>query len=132
MQNFCNPASSGFQMLIFTFVFPFKIKRTVNQGCYLEFMAVSILTFGECSCEMNMFSISNLDGRRGFAAEFMIMTIRKICAEFYFMHMAASFLNCFAGYGTETMVMAIPAIAYCTGAAGDFMHMLLVSIITWI
>lgn len=109
-------------------MFALEVQRTVDQSRYLELMSVPILTVCECFCKMHVLPVTNLNSRRRFAAEFMIMVIYKIRAELYFVHMAAAFLDRFAGYRAKTMIVAVCAFAGCCGASYDLMHMLLLFI----
>lgn len=106
----------------------FKVYRTVNEGCNLEFMSVAVFFFGKVFQEVHVLAIANFDGAAGFAAKFMKMFIGKISAEFNLMEMVSFVFGVdgFSGNGAESMIVAVIAFSDDSGAAGQLVNMVLV------
>lgn len=121
-----NRKKGTFQGALFLLV-TFKIQWTFDQGCHLESMSMTVFFFCPCAGKMHVFPIANFDSRGGRSAEFMEMAISKVCAEFYFMHMAVTTPNCFTGCSSKTMVMAFLFFVENSCASGDFVNVALSS-----
>ena len=83
-------------------------------------MFVFIFFFGEVFDEVHMLSVTYVDGTGSFSAKFMKVFIRKVGVELNLMEMIFFVRGVFgfAGYGTESMIMAFITFIENTGAAG--------------
>ena len=90
-------------------------------------MLMTVFFFGAVFDEVYMFSVAYIVSDRGFATEFVLMFIRKICAEFniVIVSLPVGSVFCFAGHCTETVIVAFAAFIENHGAAGQFVYMLL-------
>lgn len=79
-----------------------------------------IFLFGKVVQEVNMLAITNVDGAGGSSAEFVEMFISKVSMKFYIVIMIFFVLaiDGFAGYGTESMVVAVTTFVENSGASG--------------
>ena len=69
-----------------------------------------IFLFGKVFDEVNMLAVSYVNCAGGFPAEFMEMFVWEVGAEFHFMEVVMLIVvDSLAGYGTESMIMAIAA-----------------------
>lgn len=74
-----------------------------------------------------MLAASNVNGAGSLSAKFMVMSIGKVGTEFDLMIVVRSVVgvNRFSSYRAESMIMAVLAFPKDTGAAGQFVNMIL-------
>ena len=85
-----------------------------------------IFLFGKVFDEVNMLAVSYVNCAGGFPAEFMEMFVWEVGTEFHFMEVVMLIVvDSLAGYGTESMIMAIAAFIKTFCASGQFMNMFL-------
>jgi len=90
-------------------------------------MPVTVFHSGEGFCKMHMFAAAYVNGTGRFSAEFMIMAISKVCAEFYLVEMIifTRDRHGFTGYCTKSVVMAVFAFLEYPGTSSYFVDMFL-------
>ena len=100
--------------------FTLKVDGTVNQGCSLKFMHVIVFFFRKIFDEVNMLAIAHIDGTTCFPTELVKMFIGKVSVKLHFVKMVffVFHIDCFPGYRTESVIMALVSLIKYSGTAG--------------
>lgn len=87
-------------------LFTLKVDGTVNQGRSLKFMPVIVFFFCKIFDEVNMLAIAHIDGTTCIPTVLVKMV-------FFVFH-----IDCFPGYRTESVIMALVSRIKYSGTAG--------------